>query len=143
MSLDIAPAIRAALINESTISGLLTEWQNDPAIFTRRPVPEDAAPPYISISEDISITDEDYLNSKHPIVVRDIIAIGHDPDDYRAVEQLGYSIRDLFHRQRFSITLDGFTVLDIRANGPRAVTPGDDEFVARLVSVTFLLRANP
>lgn len=141
MSLDIAPAIRTALINESTISGLVTEWQNEPAIFTRRPVPENAATPYIFISEAISITDGDAVNSKRPIVVRDIIAVGHEPDDYRLIEQLGYSIRELFHRERFAVTLDDFTVIDIRANGPKALSSGDEEFVARVVTVTFLLRA--
>lgn len=140
MSLDLAPAIRTALLAEPTIAGLLSEFQGEASIFTRRPVPKDAAVPFISITEDISVTDADGLNSDRPVVIRDIIVYGNQKDDYRTVEQIAYSIRELFHRKKDSLISTDYFIIDIRANGPRSAPTSDDEIIGRVVSITIQLR---
>lgn len=137
MSLDLAADIRTAIVADLTITGLLSSAT---AVFTRRPVKDDAVRPLIVVSEDISITDADGLISNRPIVIRDILIYGNQPTDFRDVETLGYLIRDLFHRQKDAITSTTHDVLDIRAAGPRAAPTSDDEVVGRVVSLTFLLR---
>ena len=143
MSLDLAPALRTALIGEPLISGLLSEFEGDPAVFTRRPTPSEAEYPLIVVSEDVFIRDMDALLSRREVVLRDIIIYGHNDDDYRVVEAIGYSVRDLFHRKRDSIILSDHYVIDIRATGPRAAPTDDDEVVGRLVSLTIRLGEVP
>lgn len=142
MSIDLAPDIRAALLQSATITALVSEWQSEPAIFTRRPIPEDAIKPFIIVSTDISILNEDGLNSKRPVILRDIIAYGDQPENYRDVEIIGYEIRNIFHRNKFSIlpTDPEVEVIDIVAEGP-AIAPTDDEkSIARRVTIRVRIR---
>ncbi len=143
MTLDLAGDIRTALIAESTISGLLSEWKDEPAVFTRTPIPPLAVPPFMVVSDAVSITDADGLTSDRPIVIRDILVYGHQPDQYRTVEQIGYSVRELFHRERFSVISDTYDIIDIIASGPRGAPTSDEELVGRLVSLNFFLRKKP
>lgn len=147
--LDLGPPIRAALLEAENIAGELGLYKEKPAIFTRRPVPEEASDPIIIINPDAAISDEDALNSERPIVMRDIAIYGvkaapADPaDQSRLVEALGYRVRKLFHRQKFSIRPEGFSVIEIIATGP-IVAPVDDEAtVGRIVSLTVRLRREP
>lgn len=143
MSLDVAPDIRTALIGDATIAGLLSEWHTEAAVFTRMPIPEDAAYPYIIVSPDIALVDADGLESDRPIVVRDIRIYGQQPDDYRTIEQLGYLVRDLFHRDRFSIIKTGYDIILITASGPTEAPISDEETVGRLVTLTINMRKTP
>lgn len=140
MSLDLAPSIRTALLAEPTITGLITEYLGEPAVLTRRPVPDGVVFPFIVVSEDISIVDADGLRSDRPVVVRDVLIYGHQPDDYRAIEQLGYSVRELFHREKASIVSTDYDVVEIIATGPTAAPTSDDEIIGRVVTLTIQLR---
>ena len=141
MSLDLAPAILAAIKTDPTITGLLSTFQGEPAIATRRPVNDGMEYPLIAISPDVAVNDADALTSFRPVVIRDIIVYGNQPDDYRTVEQIGYRLRDLFHRNRDVIIPTGFDVIAVTATGPRAAPTSDDETVGRVVSLTIQLRS--
>jgi len=145
MSLDLSPAIRTALLDEPTIAGLLSEFANsgEASIFTRVPVPADAVYPYIVIFPDVFINDLDGLTSDRPVVVRDVAVYGVQPTDYRTVEQLGYSIRELFHRERFSIINADFDIVEIIATGPISAPGADEETIGRLVTLTIQTRKKP
>lgn len=161
MSLDIGPAIRTTLIGGhddlppqladlvELIVGRLGEWHEAPSVFAFRPAPEDAGDPIIIINPDASIGDQDGLTSNRPVVQRDIAIYGRkgtpgDPsDDSPKVEQLGFLIRELFHRQRFSVRPEGYSVTDIVASGPVPAPVDDDGEVGRLVSLTIRLRRKP
>ena len=143
MSLDTGAPIRTALLAEPTIEGLLAEYQGVAGVFTKRPVPDGALYPLIIVNPDVSVTDLDGLDSDRPIVIKDVIVYGRQPDDYRVVESIGYSIRTLFHRTRFSIDVDGYDVVEITATGPRVAPTDDDSTVARVVTLTISLRASP
>lgn len=148
--LDMSAPIRTALIQAAGIGDELGVYQDEPAVFTRRPVPDEAtAFPQIIVNPDASLTDEDGLTSERPVCLRDIGIYGRKgrpgsaDDQTRLVEALGFRTRALFHRQRFSIVPDGYSVVDIRAGGPVPAPVDDDATVGRLVSLTIRLRRNP
>lgn len=146
MSLDLAPSIRAALIGDESIAADLSTWNNDPAVFTRRPVPADATDPMMIVNPPAAIGDMDALTSERPIVMLDVAIYGKKgppgdgSDQTRIVERLGFRTRALFHRQKFSILPEGFSVIDITAAGPIPAPVDDEETVGRLVSLTIRLR---
>ena len=138
--LDIAPDIRTAIINEAPISGLLSEWQGEPSVFTRRPTPPNVSGVMVVISEDIALNDFDGLDSDRPMVIRDVAVYGDNPDDYRTVELVAYEIRKLFHRSKLSITNDEYYIIDMVATGPRSAPTSDEEIIGRVVTLTVKLR---
>lgn len=138
----LSAALRTSIIAATGISTQLGVWQNEPAVFTKVPVPADAPYPMCIIPSPSSIGDADGLNSHRPIFVRDILFHGHQPDHYRLVEQMAFAARTLFHRQKFSTVPDGFAVIDIRCNGPLPAPVDDDKTVARMISLTIRLREN-
>ena len=140
MSLDLSPAIRDALMDAVAISSQLADWKGEPSIHTRRPLPADVTYPCIAISPDVTIYDADGLKSERPIVERDVTAYGLQPDQYRTVEALGHAIRQLFHRQKWSIRPDGYDVIDVQARGPMPAPTDDEKKVGRVVTLTIRLR---
>lgn len=139
--LDLSQPLRDAIMGEVAITAILDEWNGEPSVHTRRPLPADVkSTKCIAISPNVAMTDQDALNSERPVIVRDIIAYGKQPADYREVEQLGFFIRALFHRRKWSINPpEGYGVIDIQANGPFPAPTDDDGTVARLVSLTIRL----
>ena len=145
MSLDVASALRTAIVANTTITNLITTYQNAPSVHTRVPTPDNVVLPYIVIGPDIAITDFDALTSRRPLVIRDVFVYGtagsSRQDDYRKVETIGYTLRNLFHRNPDSITVDGYQVVAIEANGPRPAPTNDEEVIGRLVSLSIRLRS--
>lgn len=137
--LDLGPPLRNALAAASEITALLGTYSGSFSIHTRVPVPENASYPMLVISSDILLTDEDGLISRRPVVTRDIAVYGLQSSDYRAVERIGYFVRELFHRKRASIDPFGYRVLDIVASGPQVAPASDEEFVGRVVTLTIRL----
>ena len=140
MNIDLAPLLREALMNCIPIAGELSEWNGEPAIFTRRPIPSDAAFPNCAIGPNIGIIDADALAEQRPIITRDILFYGEQPDQLRAVDRMAYAARGLFHRQRFAIDApEGFSVIDIVAHGPISAPASSDKYVGRVVTLTIRL----
>lgn len=140
MTLNMAAPLRLALA-AAPLAADLSQYGGEPAVFTRRPVPQGATYPHIIISPDVAIGDQDGLTSPRPVVLRDIAIYGLQPDQYRLVEQLGYAVRALFHRQKWAITPEGYDVIDIVARGPTPGPTDDDTTVARIVGLTIRLRS--
>jgi hypothetical protein len=146
MSLNVAAPIRAAILAEASITDELALWEDEPAVFTRRPAPAGAVPVYAQIAPDISITNDDALISRRPIVVRDISffgllgAPGDAGDQYRAVERAAYATRALFHRKRFSLTVAGYSVVEVQASGPIEGPTVNPDLTCRIVTLTIKLR---
>jgi len=144
-------ALRASIIDGDPVRSIdtaehLGEWKGEPAVFTRRPVPQDAIDPIVIINPPIAITDEDALVSRRPVWTGTVAVYGRkgapgSPEDQtREVEQTADRIFELFHRERFSLSLDGFSVIDVRASGPVPGPTDDDKQVARIVSLRIRLR---
>lgn len=138
MSLDLSAPLRTALINSPTISGLLSEWNEEPAIFTRRPVPSSAMYPFILVSPNVVYLESGPLANERATVVRDILVYGDQEDHYRIVETISNEVRELFHRTRFSISVSGYRVVLITATGPNPAPTDDEKSVARVVTLTVL-----
>jgi hypothetical protein len=140
VTLDLAIALRSALIGQSAIADDLALFNGEPAIFTRRPLPDKAPYPLCMINPAAAIGDQDYLNSALPIVMRDVAFYGEQPKDYRLIERLSYLARDFFHRNKWAIVPDGYDVIQITAKGPIPGATDDQTTVGRLVSLTIQLR---
>ena len=157
MSLDLGPALRAAFLNqqdatlqalaESIVDRLGKVDEVDPSLFAFRPVPDDALDPMILINAQVSVTEADAIRSERPIVIADIAIYGKqgtpgDPSDQSPiVEAIAFDVRKLFHRQRFAVQPDGYSVIDIRATGPVPAPTDDDGEMGRVVTLTIRLRS--
>lgn len=139
LALNLAGPIREALVSDPTISAYLTLWDGEPAVFARRPVPDGAQYPFIAISPDVSITDQDALVSRRPVILRDVTVYGENPDQYRDTEDCAYLVRAFFHRQRFAISVPGYSVTEIVASGPIPAPVDDERHVARVVTLRLRL----
>ena len=109
MAVDLSVPLRDAIIASTDIVIRLATFLDGYAVFTRRPVPGNAEYPMIIVSSDIALGEEDGIHDPRPIIVRDISIYGRNdtPAHYRVVDELGYLVRGLFHRQRTAITVPG------------------------------------
>jgi hypothetical protein len=140
---NLSTPLRTSLLASAPIATKLRTYLGGPGVHTRRPLPADANYPCIAISPDVSYGNEDGLTNFRDVVTRDIFAYGEQPDDYRVVEELGYLLRDHFHRKRFSIISDDFSVASIVATGPMIAPTDDEKIVARMVSLSIRLQPKP
>jgi hypothetical protein len=138
-SLDLSIPIRDAVI--SAVGSSLPVYNGDSPVFTRRPVPVGAPFPMVVISGDITVTDEDGVDYQRPVIMRDVITYGrNDAESYRLVEEIAYALREAFHRNRRSLgPIDEWSVVDVRATGPRSAPTDDEQTVGRLVGLTVRL----
>jgi len=138
-SIDLSVSIRDAVID--AVGSSLPVYNGGSPVFTRRPVPVGAPFPMVVISSDITMTDEDGVSYLRPVIVRDVITYGRNdtPASYRLVEEIAYALRHAFHRNRQSLSVDEWSVIDVRATGPRSAPTDDDQTVGRLVGLTVRL----
>lgn len=135
MGVDLSQPLYAALTGISDgITGLAT-YQGAPAVFTRRPVPIDCGFPLIITAGDVTHGDEDFIADEMASIVRDISVYGSKHADYRAVESIALDVRDLFHRNRESLIVSGWHVVDIRCRGPVPTGDDDDQTIGRVVTL--------
>lgn len=142
MSFDLAQSFYTALSDDVTVVSYLGQFQEEPSIHTRVPVPESAEYPMIVVMPDASSTNFDALVSRRVAIEKDVIIYGEQDSDYRNVEELAYYIRDLFHRDRWTLTVAGYSVMSIEADGPTPAPTSDENHVARRVRLTVLLSKN-
>lgn len=143
----VLKGLRKALCEDAGIATRLEQYNSEPAVFTRRPVPQDA-PGRIAIINPGTLSDWDALAVDRPwwsgtIAFYGVKAEpGSAQDDTRKVEETADLARELFHRQKFSVQVDGFSVIEIVAGGPVPGPTDDDNEVARIVSLRIRLRRN-
>lgn len=147
MSIDLFEPLRDSVMELITADNLkIGDWKGEPAVFTRRPLPDDAPDLCVLINPPAGVTDFDALNSQRPIVVHDIgvygrkAAPGSTDDQTREVEKFGFALRSHFHRNRFSVRPDGIHVIDVQARGPYPAPTDDEAEVGRMVTLTIRLR---
>ena len=146
--LDLAVPLRNAILGLPTVTDLLGTYVNEPSVQTRRPAPGEATFPMILISPDVFVADQDALSTFRPVVGRDIGVYGRTvqegefghQDDYRAIEEIGYALREAFHRQREILYVEDYNVIDIVAAGPYPAPTGDDRLIGRVVSLRIRLQ---
>lgn len=138
--MNLGAALRTALMDETAISGLLGLWEGEPSIHTRRPAPEGALYPMIQLADDMAVGDIDGLKSRRPVVGRDISIYGEQPGDFRTVADLGWAVRELFHRKPRAISVAGYQVVNITASGPMPAPTSDQKLCGVMVALTITLR---
>lgn len=141
MSVDLAQPIRNALVGASSITSLLPAYLNGYPVFTRRPVPDDAPFPNLVVSPDVAADEQDGVADQRPVLQRDVMVYGRNTTDaeYRAVEAVARQVHTLFHRQRNSITVSGWGVVDVVARFPMPAPTDDEQTVGRVVPLTIRL----
>lgn len=141
MTVDLAIPLMTALTGNASIVALLPDYLGAKTVFTRRPIPTDAPYPMILVSPDIAVGDQDGINDLRPIPMRDISVFGQNdtPQKYRDVEAIALLVRSMFHRQRTSLSVTGWHVIQVRARGPFIGPVDDDQTIARIVSLTIEL----
>lgn len=140
MSLNLAIPLRDALVASEAVQLIASDYKGEPAVFTRRPVPDDAPYIMVVVSPDIGIGNADFLRSLMPIVTRDIAVYGQQPDQYRDIETLAYAIREQFHQVKTAITVPGYHVIDINCTGPVGGPAEDPKIMGRIVTLSIQLQ---
>ena len=132
-------------MGETTITSLLSTYKGAPSVHTRLPIPDGVEFPYVVIGPDVAVTDYDALTVDRPIVVRNIYVYGVAgnalQDDYREVEQVGYALRTLLHREKDAIAVTGYDVVSIDISGPLSAPTSDEKIIGRYVVATIRLRS--
>jgi hypothetical protein len=140
---NLSEPIRTAILGESGITALLGTYLGEPAVLTRRPSPdENISYPFIVVSTDITVMDQDGLMDFRPVVTRDVTVFTRNDtaEHYRVANTIAFQLYELFHRQWRALEVDDWHVIDIQANGPivTAEEPGS-QIVGRLVTLEIKL----
>lgn len=141
---DLSIPLRTAIIGSATITAMLPAYNDSFPVFTRRPTPPDAPYPMIVVSQDITLGDEDGINFYAPLIRRDV-AVYHSnelPENYRLADDIGYAVRDLFHRRRHVFTVDDWDVVRVLAAVPIPVELPQLQVTGRIVQLSVLLASN-
>lgn len=136
MAVDLSAPLYSALTGTSAdmLEGLAI-YHGAKAVFTKRPVPVDCGFPLIITAGYVTYGDQDFIDDEMADLTRDIAIYGSKPDHYRIVEQIGFDVRDLFHRKRESLIVSGWNVVDIRCSGPIDAPVDDDMTIGRIVTL--------
>jgi len=143
MTYQLSKAIYQMLINDTTVTSLLSTYHGGPAVFTFAPYPEDAVKPLIITEGSVSDSARDTKTTIGDDIRRDVRCYTDETGDQMPVEQLGQAVKELFHRheEKLQSYMTGFGVVKCWADGPRAANVHTvDEFVyGRIVSLTVWL----
>lgn len=141
MSVDLSQPFRTAIIGSSDITDYMDAYAGSFPVFTKVPVPDDAPNFLVVVHAQIGDGEDDGLSDQRPSIIRDITVYGpnaREPvnDRYRDVEATAFLIQQLFHRKKTSITVPGWSVVDVLAGGPFPAPTDDEQTVGRRVPVT-------
>ena len=101
--MNIRAALYSALAAASPVTSKLATYGSAPAIFTARPVPADAARPYLALSM-VADPSEDVLNATRRRAVYDVAAVLDYTGSTAATDLLAEAIRTALHQQRLTIS---------------------------------------
>lgn len=137
--IDLQPAIRARILQDATITSLLSVYKGSFGVFTRKPVPEDAVYPMIVISPIVTDREEDWINCQKRILTYDVVVYGNNDDatKYRNVEKIASRLTAIFHRMpRFALTMpSGSGFIQSTASAPMPAPVDDNQKTGRIVIV--------
>lgn len=142
MNLDIKTPIRLAIVADMALVAMLGRFESGPSVHTSRPVPQGAEYPMIIIDCD-DTREVDALASQRPVVSPQIAVYGQNPRDSRVVDEISYTVRELFHRNRWVLDLTAYglrTVL-VTVAGPRRAPTDDETTIGRILIPTMQLQA--
>lgn len=139
--LEVLGPIRTAILSNSAIVPLLAAWNGSAAVFTRRPVPDDATFPLIIVGPLVTRDGTlDGIADHRPSVVLDVSVYGGQPTHYREVDLIAEHLFSMFHQQK-NVTVNGYSTTQILAAGPYPAPTDDEQSIARRVRLNLRLRA--
>lgn len=131
---ETTQAIFDVMDADTLLVSLLSQFDGEPAIFTMKEVPPDAARPYIWSYADIINTPFESKDLRGRDVTRDIWVVADDVGDEDLVMNIANRVQLIFHRTVMSIGIGNMRTI---ASGPRVGESGDD-ITARIVTVSFV-----
>lgn len=145
MSGEFDASIVSAIQSDGTLAALLSTYAGAPAVFTDRPVPDDAEAPYVFVSESVFDGSFDTLKQFGRDFAKDVWVV-FPPNQTKDLKTAAERVRTLFHKQPLSVT--GFQTVQVFASGPVGGFPedtrgaGQDNIpeIARIVTVRAILR---
>ena len=143
MTYQLTKAIYQMLINDSSVTDLLTTYHSVPAVFTFAPQPESAQKPLIITEGSVSDTNRDTKTTIGHSILRDVRCYTDETGDQSLVEEIGFNVKELFHKheEKLNDYLTGFIASKCWAEGPRSANVhSTDEYVyGRIVSLSIWL----
>lgn len=136
---DIIGSVRSRIMGNLDITSRIALWNNEPSVHTRLPLPSEVIFPLIAIGPTVVGINDVSLNSTRILVVSNIYCYGAIPDDFRSVEEVGYLLRTLFHRNYKTIVIPGYSVIGLVAYGPNLAVADDINICGKLVSLSIRL----
>jgi len=131
---ETTQAIFDVMDADTLLVSLLSQFDGEPAIFTMKEVPPDAARPYIWSYADIINTPFESKDLRGRDVTRDIWVVADDVGDEDLVMNIANRVQLIFHRTVMSIGIGNMRTI---ATGARVGESGDD-ITARIVTVSFV-----
>lgn len=133
--MNIRAALYAKLAAASSVTSKLAPYVSGPAIFTARPVPQNAARPYLALSL-VADPSEDVLTTVRRRAVFDVTCVADFTGSMKALDELAEAVRAALHQQR--LTIAGRHHIETRCLGS-AEAPTDATLAG--VTLTFEIRA--
>lgn len=133
MAGSVADTLYDLLVADAVLTAQLAKYAGQPAIFTIRPIPADAAMPYVIIegpSADVAVRTLGEAEVRREIT-RDVSIFGPATGSSRAVQDIAERVRTVLHGA--SVMVDGFARGRATATGPIQLSADEDTY-GRLVS---------
>ncbi len=131
----LTQAIYNRLKDDTMLAGMLSTYNNRPAIFTAQPVPGDAVLPYVIVSGPIADAPWDTKTGFGREITRDIRCYAEQTGSVMLVDNIAERVRQLFHRQM--VAVNGYNNVMTVCSGPYAGST--DDAYGRIVTVRFIL----
>lgn len=133
--MNLRAALYSRLVSASSVTANLAAYGAGPAIFTARPVPADAARPYLALSI-VADPSEDVLTTARRRVLVDVQCVSDFTGSMLAPDALAEAVRDALHQAR--LTIAGGHHIETRCIG---ATEAPTDATLAGVTLTFEIRA--
>lgn len=137
MSDPITKRLYDEMSADAALSGLISTYQGDPAIFTADPAPEKAEEPYVMIRAASQNFRDDIIDIPMKTVTREIHCFAEANGDVAAVDDIALRVEEMFknpHGERFA-NMDGWYAVLVDTGGPTEASP-DERTYGRSVEIT-------
>jgi hypothetical protein len=130
----LTSSIYDRLASDGTLTGMLSTYEGNPAIFTTDPAPGNASKPYIVTVGEVSQAAFDTKTTRGRSLIRDVRCYAAANGSAIVVEAIAERVRALLHRQ--ALVIDGFSWLVSEANGP--IVADETDAYGRIVSLRLI-----
>lgn len=132
----ITDELHAILAGDATLTGLLSTYEGEPAIFTVDPAPGEATLPYIVAAGSPVTTPYDTKTTLGREIWRDIRCYAEANGSAVTVEAIAERVRQLLHRQE--LTSADYETIWSECDGP--IVADDGEAYGRIVTLKITIQ---